>query len=148
MRLAYLIYGATVFTLVAALPASAYWQFARWGMTSEQVIKASHGKASWTTRDGKQVVTMPYPSGEFDLNVSFGFDESDHLKAVGVTSSSNAYDIVNQLKGKYGKPTEASADDRNFIWYTAEDRIVAQRVGGANVFIIYTPRTTRDASGL
>lgn len=99
----------TSFFLTAALvllaaPASAHWQFAKWGMTPDQVIKASGGKAAWKDEKGVQVLSLDYPSGQFDLQVSFGFDATNHLNDVSIGSSTNVYGIINELKGKYGTP--------------------------------------------
>ncbi len=37
-------------SLATGLPASADWQYTRWGMTPEEVVAASHG-AAWLTED-------------------------------------------------------------------------------------------------
>jgi hypothetical protein len=142
-----LIWASTL-AIVASQPASAHWQFTKWGMTPEQVIAASHGEASWQTNNGQRELNMKFLSGTFHLNALFVFDQTNHLSQVQVGSDTDVYGILNALKGKYGKPAEGGDQCEHCIWYTDEDRIVATAAGGLYVQIAYFPRTSTGSSGL
>ena len=149
MKLVQIICAAAMGVSVSVIPASAHWQFTRWGMTPDQVIKASGGRAAWKDVDGQhQELEMDYPSGQYVLSVGFLFDPSSHLNHVEITNTADAAALMNQLKGKYGKPAEADKDGNGFTWFTSEDRISASRVGANFILIGYWPKTSRDASGL
>lgn len=147
MKLAHFAYGTIVLALTVA-PASAHWQFTRWGMTPDQVIKASGGKAAWKQEKDHQELEMDYPSGQFTLSVSFVFDASNHLNSIQMTNNADAMALMRELKGKYGKPAETDPDGSGYTWYTKEDRIAASHVGSDFIIIGYWPKVSRDASGL
>jgi hypothetical protein len=132
--------------------ASADWQFTKWGMTPEQVQKASKGaaletpateRAAKTPINGLQVplLSMPYTSGDLQLNALFYFDKQRRLARVELEGAKRA---EQDLRTKYGPPDEVGSSSL-LKWYRDKDEIQFEPVFGR---IDYQPRTTANNSGL
>ncbi len=99
--------GCHVITIVSALAvmaafpqyASANWEYTTWGMTPDQVIAASHGKAtllpvSQPYRDDnahwEMAVKSTYSDGPVNLYVGFTFDtQGQGLRCVSIMLSAS-----------------------------------------------------------
>lgn len=107
------------FSLVMAVGqiALADWQYAKWGMTSQQVIEASQGKAialPAEEREGKSTETAegllaaPYAAGKFSFTASFLFDrQSSKLSRIhlSLNDPSLCSELLQSLADKYGEPS-------------------------------------------
>lgn len=103
--------------LSATGSASSDWQYTKWGMSPQQVVAASSGKAK-PYPGGHKIGTSPngqpvyethfaaYRSGPFGFRASFAFAENKGLIVVALTadSPSDCGDIKNSLLSKYGRP--------------------------------------------
>jgi hypothetical protein len=151
---------AACVTLSASLPAQANWQWTHWGMTPQQVVKASHGKAAQATDVERQgvrtasdvaLLAMPYRSGTFTFAAYFLFDQEQHLsRVVLIHMGDSAAEIAASLMAKYGKPSDAdNSDFGEYTWYTKSEQIFYQGVGPKECAVYYAPRTGgANAGGL
>lgn len=145
---------------LCAGPASADWQFTKWGMSKDQVIKASRGKASdadvadleahnLANKSATAQLKMPYTTGPLSFTAYFLFSLDGQLvtvelDAVGGANAQAAFDAVG---GKYGMPDRShwstvlssatsipNATSRSWetgrTWYTKYDEIRAE-INGA-----------------
>lgn len=143
--------------LASTAPVRADWQFTQWGMTSEQVVKASKGVARATSPDEMEskapinsservLLTIPvYQAGDLPLAVDFYFDTSGKLSRVALTlkSPDKIYEMENALINKYGQPTIPDGDGG--VWLTARDHIVLSREFHV---LQYAPRATTSSGAL
>jgi len=133
-------------------PAAANWQFTKWGMTPEQVIAASAGKASMTSAENSRgrsagsltaKVEMPYSVGEFEFRADFSFDQNNQLAEVTLqleTGTMSALRVA--LEQKYG----AALPHGN--WHSEGDEIILFPIGETHGFIAYRPLKNANNSGL
>ncbi len=97
----------TLFAIVVGLfvcaPVFGDWQYTKWGMTREQVVEASKGRATPTGPKGTLVA--PYEGGGYQFQASFAFDKTGGLSSVGLElkDGNQAIALRNALLGKYGK---------------------------------------------
>src|ERR1700688_187290 len=122
-----------------ASPAAADWQFTKWGMTPEQVVKKSPTpvkKVAPEDRDQGGHLTiekgMPnllegdWTSGAFKFHVTYRFDARRHLSAVDleILEDGQAMDVANALSDRYGKPDqEIGGITLARIWRTPREQI-------------------------
>ena len=121
--------------------ASADWQFTRWGMTPDQVARASDGRArrippgdakEWTRGDHIAVLSMPYSEGRFAFTARFLF-EAGRLSVVqlALLDPSKAHALVNSIASYYGaaqrveKAVWVDRKNRNRISYVAIEELVS-----------------------
>lgn len=125
--------------LAVAPPAHADWQYTRWGMTPEQVVAASSGKA--TLLPAGQRPRMPpletVATGEFEdaaltLRTAFSFNtDGGGLACVfyGLTGRDGADAFKALLVSRYGRPQHTSGlpaiGQETLGWVTATDEIEA-----------------------
>lgn len=79
-------------SIIASQSAQAGWQYTNWGMTPEEVIKASHGAAkplaspgkpiSWSYQTVYPLLTADFVALGMKLKVEFAFDAERHLQDV------------------------------------------------------------------
>ena len=125
--------------LFAAPAAHADWQFAKWGMTPEQLVAASHGTAELLP-PGKRPRMAPLEtaaSGEFrdgamTLRTTFSFNiDGSGLSCVfyGVYSHSDDEAFKSALIKQYGPPQSRSGlpaiGQEDLGWVTPTDEIQA-----------------------
>lgn len=97
--------------LAVSAPAAADWQYAKWGMSPEQVVAASKGKAELFTDKERPTVLArsTYELDDFKFTVQFAFTQrklSDvQLRANGVTCGLT---LRQKLDETYGPPTTQS----------------------------------------
>ncbi len=130
---------ASLVLVLIALPAAADWQFTKWGMTPEQVIKKSPVRLSrvpaaeadkhLNTSDEKGLASTlegDWTSGSFRFHAYFQFDAGRHLAAVDleIPDDAVAVDVANALEKKYGQPTREDNSTPMFrSWETPSDII-------------------------
>ncbi len=127
--------------LALAAPASADWQFTKWGMTPEQLMKKApvsvtkvpaeeRSQHEGLTTEGGMIPLLQsdWNSGSFRFHVCYRFDAGKHLSAIDleILDDSQATDVANALTGKYGKPESESGPgymlaSRN--WTTQDETI-------------------------
>ena len=114
MRLTLL--GLVAIPLIVILrPLSAHgdWQYARWGMTVEEIVAASAGVARAYPKDLQKsyrgfdnLAAAPYEAWGFSFMARFMFS-SDDGRLAGVdldVASSQCADLEDTLRGRYGAP--------------------------------------------
>ncbi len=94
---------------------------------------------------------MPYTSGKFVFDVSFGFGADAKLGKVflQLRSGGNAY-LLDALKDKYGQPNEVLGPG-SVSWLTATDRIgflATLDEDKSDALLIYSPRVDTNNRGL
>lgn len=115
---------------LATTQARADWEYARWGMTPEQLVAASKGaakiipKAQQQSNDAMKLTTKVeavYSDGPLKLNVKFAFDPADHLQMLGYETldPAQAQPLKDWLVKKYGPPTHSDPPlqrTSSFLW--------------------------------
>lgn len=159
MRSAHVI---AIIAVIWSAPASANWQFTKWGMKTGEVIKASGNAAtalspaesqgrSLSDRSAIAEIGMPYRSGSFTFDVAFLFGANDGgLRLVDLRlTGGSPYALEGTLKAKYGVPREAHHTEfGDVLWWNAgPDQIMFSRIGSM-ADVDYSPRLTTDNSGL
>lgn len=124
MRILGLI-GVVVAMMIAAKPSLADWQYTKWGMTSDEVVAASEGKA----KPGKDPRSLEaeHSSGRYAFKVSFGFSTSQkRLERVilYLVDTSNCGYLGGALFLKYGVP---ASDVNNKLHRLAVWRVPSSR---------------------
>lgn len=147
--------------LALAAPARADWQYTHWGMSVDEVVKASKGAAvPLESGDAQHVrpgvgaearLKAPYKAGEYQFRAFFYFDGAGKLTLVDVSSddldpygASRA--IVAELRAKYGPPLR---DRPGWIeWQDSGNAIEYRDVNGKLPAITYRARVTEMNKGL
>src|SRR5262245_37704928 len=114
MKKALFLCGALL--VVTSAPAWANWQYTRWGMSSDEVLKAAKGRAA-TIPESEQPaqstvttlakLTSTLSSGRFTFHVFFRFDrETGGLSQVvlNLDRSADCQLLKESLADEYGKP--------------------------------------------
>lgn len=111
------------FSLVGAIlavwsaPASAHWQYTRWGMTPDQVIAASKNKAHIAsdpamhgTDEARNLLDGKYQSQGLDFDINFLFDGDNKLSHVNLhlVTPADCPVLQGRLSNIYG-PAKTSA---------------------------------------
>jgi len=138
-----------VAALTLATPAHADWQFTKWGMSPEQLVKASDGKAMPTTRAEiaerlePVLLKMPWQSGDFQFMAYFRF-KANKLDLVRLDlQQGDPGTLLVALKRKYGEPEVTGKAMAMALWRTAIDQI-----SWGNEGVRYFPRVDSDNSNL
>ena len=102
------------------LPSLAYadWQYTRWGMSPDDVVKASAGVATpdpnsrgHSTDDSESLLTAPYTRGRFAFSAHFLFDRRTHMLSrvdLQLKDPRQCYVLWGELYAGYGKPQSES----------------------------------------
>ena len=147
---------ALLTTGLIALPASAHWQWTKWGMSPTQLIAASKGTASKV--DPSLDVTAPYgvkeAVGTFNssgrpLKASYWF-KGGGLSQIDLSSSSedDCFSLRRDLNALYGQPLSRSS--MSTVW---TDRPKGNRIqfvdwGPQGCNLIYSPIPSSANTGL
>lgn len=122
-------FWAALIVLALANSARADWQNTRWGMTPQQVMKATGG----ATIQNASGLEMPYTTGPYRFRAQFIFDGSGRLEMVDLhlENLEMAFQLMGDMKAKYGKPVEDGSDRvmYGYKWLTSSDLIVLAIVG-------------------
>jgi len=133
------------------------WQYTRWGMSPEQVIKSSKGKAkpySGTMPDVR--VQGEYQSGAFHFRVNFAFrPNGKQLSEVELVplDNSTCHSLKLNLEGKYGQPVSTEANEylerQEFRWHDKkQNNLVIFASYPKMCFLNYKQLSTNDSKGL
>lgn len=128
-------------------PALANWQFTKWGMTPEQIIAASGGRAKSLPNPeivGSEMVmvTMPYTAGEFGFRAGFYFT-GNRLSEVQLDLQNGTMSAIRvSLEQKYGEPFKKD------VWHSEQDEIILFPIGETSGFVAYRPLANANNSGL
>ncbi len=109
-------------SLLMNTPASADWQYARWGMTKTQLIAASRGEAVTAPAGKSCIKTAEKPMAmvaakkidRWTFEVIFCSNGDGHLSAIALepTPAEGSYNGLRQaLISRYGKPIEEHRGD-------------------------------------
>ena len=111
--------------------ALADWQYTKWGMTVDEVIAASGGKAIEFTdsrhdTDNERLMAIaPYVAGDFHFEARFNFDKkNNHLRGVTLhLKAGNPHFLYAALVNRYGQPIsdEESSVTRVARWLDREN---------------------------
>lgn len=111
--------------------ASADWQYSMWGMTLDEVIAASDGKARRFTDSGQDTdnekvrAVAPYVAGDFVFDAIFSFNrKNDTLSEVKLLlKDGNGHSLYAALVNRYGKPVSENKDSivPNARWLDREN---------------------------
>ena len=123
-----------VFALAAvalAGPASAHWQFTKWGMTPAQVISASQGAAASVPPeksvqgDLMKAAVGQYTAGAYQFDVGYWFNASGlSLVDMWLSGETKCLSLQRDLIAKYGEPLERSGGRSMWADRAAENRVV------------------------
>lgn len=140
--------------------ALADWQYTKWGMTAEEVIAASGGKARKFTDTGQDTDTerlqaiTPYRTGDFAFEAGFMFSRKDgRLRSVRLKLvEGDGLLLSAALVNRYGKPVSESktAFTQHARWLDKENNnTVVWFVIGADYFTVqYSPLIGESEKGL
>lgn len=149
MRLYLVVIG--LLSGLPAVPAHADWEYTNWGMTPDQVVRASGGTAKLLAAseqkkdDDMKMVTKvggDYAKDGLHLAIKFGFStETDKLQMVGyaVTDMKQNDLLIAWLTKKYGAPQQESAIEaigyHSYGW-TQPDDIMVGITKGSPAFVM------------
>ena len=124
--------------LATAAPAHADWQWTKWGMTRDEVIAASGGKAVY---DSNHILRLPDPwvVQGCPFQVYFTFDENNKLFAVILTADRDCYsEMALALTTLYGEPISADSNSKHYADLSKGNSISLLSIGGETM-IKYLP---------
>ena len=144
--------------------AFADWQFTRWGMTAEEIVAASSGRAQLIPegdREGKStssydaIALSKFFSGPFKFDVTFGARKGEltlDTVSLKLEDPTGYRQLRETLNAKYGpgreeKPRNKQVKITRTIWNSETDTIVLEHVdvvflGEIIVYLIYTESLT------
>jgi hypothetical protein len=120
-----LVFAATL--IIVPATALADWEFTRWGMTADEVEKASRYSA---IRNGLGYGCLMQMDGPYTFQgvpfqlIRFCFDDETLLESVALLTRANAYGTVERnLRKTYGPPQSTRRVDKpDPLWMDAENR--------------------------
>jgi len=159
------VIAAVIVLLAATWPAAADWQYAKWGMTVDQLAAASKGQMKrcgaacdkQTTSTETALLYSPYQSGEFPFTAFAFFDNQSKKLAymnLRLDDSSKGYALIAALKAKYGEPASGSKTTLSIhhVWRGGNDEISIFMIGSgmpeSYTTLTYRPRLTGSNKGL
>lgn len=140
-------------------PASAHWQYTRWGMTPAQVIAASKNKAHIAadpatngTPDFQNLVDAKYRSQDMDFDVNFLFDTGNKLAHVKLklVEPSGCASLQGRLSNIYGPPKLSSTPIISFAkWWDKPhgNVLVLMQIGDQSCSVDYMKYEKAGAEG-
>jgi len=152
-------FGTPIFGLIVLLagaatprPAAADWEYTKWGMTPEQVVKASSGavlerKARSAGADSGLEIRAEgeFVSGPLRFDVSFGFDGNGGLAFVtySIDRASQNPLLLDWLVKRHGEPQaqqDPEGDVKTLIWNgPGKDSIELNIPAGGPGFVVQHP---------
>lgn len=107
--------------LMLAVPVHGDWQYMRWGMTPDEVTKASSNATQpYTSADSRNVrpglnatpqLVAPGSAGDYRFRAFFYFDSAGKLTAVDLLGEAgDARAVLGDLRAKYGTPEAEHRD--------------------------------------
>jgi hypothetical protein len=132
--------GLVLLALCFASTAHADWQYTKWGMTVDEVVAASGGKAVPNTdnvfnMDDPNLATKlstPYAVDTVEFAAHFLFDPQGKLGLVHLRpiDAQNCFRLKSELANKYGRPSNITdlGVVRNTYWRDTESSNLVQFV--------------------
>ena len=136
--------AALLVCVIDASPATAHWDFTRWGMTVDEVRAASANRPGMDLDPdaaiiaGMGIISGTYKTDDFLFRISFMFgsdrDRETRLMLVGLQIVDAENDkVLPWLKEKYGNhsyvvnrtPDRKGCHDRTLVWYRDDGEVVA-----------------------
>jgi len=124
------------FLLLFMSQARADWQYTKWGMSPQQVLAASGGRAyfnsereknNWSRLDGLALLSAPYAANGMKFRADFIFDSRQYLKAVAINLEeyANVNRLYSDLVTKYGIARHCNIDSlaRDCTWLHPADNL-------------------------
>lgn len=149
--------------LSISTPATADWQYTRWGMTEAQVTTASKGKMlpcnaecrKHSSDDLSARLFSNYTAGEYSFLAVIQFDRrTERLAAISLIlkEPSQGFKLASDLRGKYGQPLthQRTSLTEFYEWNDAKDRVSLFLIGNgpSSATLMYRPRVTAATKGL
>jgi hypothetical protein len=144
--------------------AVADWQYTRWGMTVDEVVKASKGQlkpcdaqlcSGRELRGAKDEVRLigNYASGQYSFKAYFYFDSKKlSIVTLDLNNPTLGWSLGADLRARYGEPSRQSRDSisSDMQWQTKTDRIYFMTIGSGprSASVSYRPRITAGNQGL
>ena len=149
MRSAFFMGTALAAIIGTATPAAAAgWEWAQFGMTRDEVVKASGGKAV-PGMNGTLQLKEPFRFADFDFDaLAFGFNDAGKLDTVTLSSEKQQFYLIEQaLAAQFGQPlteTEGDYPARVFVDKTKGNAITLRyaKINGTTM-ITYKPVENR-----
>lgn len=137
---------STILPVLTVSPARAEWEYTRWGMTPQDVQKASRGaavlvnpKEQSTTKGKWTLLKSDWSVGRYPFKVFFNFSSGKpQLTEVLLVSTGYNQDLGQKLIEKYGPPTTVqgglrqNSRDRKFILTQRDNYAVPETERGAS----------------
>lgn len=156
MRLPWIGLACSLASVAIGPGARADWQYTHWGMTPEQVVAASGGKATLLAERQRRrlppfmtAATGTFQDGALALSTSFTFDiASSGLRCVfyGVMDAKDNAALEAALTARFGKPQRVGGlpgiGMRDLGWVTPTDQINASFPSEDVAFVEHCARKT------
>lgn len=119
--------GGLIVAVALISPASADWQYAKWGMTAKQIIAASKGEAKAGNASGwgcafkgyQPIAHVPHKTlAGFDFVVVFCSNSGGKLTSVVLNAGPGSYpEMRRAMLSRYGKPaSDKGGDFGQTVW--------------------------------
>ena len=155
-------YAIAITCLFAAQPAFADWQYTRWGMSAQALVKAANGAAAISAGDPKENypsakigASGTHKSGSYEFTSKFYFSDAKlsviNLRLVSENPSAGLNALKNTMDGLYGKSFSEARGPLAKITYhdtTNNNRIDLVNFLGQYVYVEYRPLRDLNSSGL
>lgn len=154
---------AVFFATLSPVQLWADWQYTRWGMKPEEVVRASGNVAmkepdpkAHSTKTEDAVLFTPYTSGRFKFRTTFLFDKNTGLLGrvhLELLDPHLCHDLHGALFSKYGKP-ESENKMKGIVesstWRDVKNNngMGLLNIGGTSCSIQYWPLTDKEKGGL
>ena len=135
---------ALVALLVSSSPAWAWWEFAKWGMTRDQITAASAGKAAVRDPTEPSLYLENVEVGDLRATVQFMFNPEGGLAKTTLVFDGEfaARSLMSSLSAVYGKPVDERGSPWPMAtWQNAERGTTIRLIQQSQyrVFVEYTP---------
>ena len=149
--------------MLLLLPSLVYadWQYTKWGMTREEVVKASQGAATpdpeskaHSSEEHASLLTAPYTAGRFEFSARFMFDRQTRTLSIvnlDLKDPRQCNSLWGELNIKYGKPeskTSGIAESASWRDETANNSIIILKIGERSGSVQYRMLKGKENKGL
>ncbi|AZO72156.1 MAG: hypothetical protein E5V92_02820 [Mesorhizobium sp.] len=134
------------------------WQYAKWGMSPQELLQASNGVASETKRESDEnkrsaLLSAPYQSGPLEFTAFFIFNKQRQLNGIELElkNDDKCPGLVLALTSTYGPPKDTIKSDvtTTFKWWdeTRGNVVAYFRIAGYSCRVEYWPLNQPGAPG-
>ncbi len=156
----------TLFTFSAlfftSTVANADWQYTKWGMTVDEVMRSSKLRAKTPTKvniaaNGHilHLLSAPYKANSFKFTAEFWFNKNNkrlNMVKLVLINLSQCNEITSNMRDIYGIPYYQNKTDYSIVtkWHDEinKNSILMSEYGNATCSIQYSSRNTPTKSGL